>query len=664
MLVKTQKHFKVTLLGISLIALGLTACSQAERTIDKSPVDKSIAETPQDTVKTDPVEMAGSAPADNTERTADYNPTRNAYFGETHVHTKNSFDAYIFNVRTTPDDVYRFAKGETVQHPSGYAIKLGGHPLDFAATTDHGAYMGILPAMDTKGHPLNDLEMSKDMFSQDPDTIVKAFSTIGGSVRSGKPFAEIYDREIIDRTWQSAINAADRHYEPGKLTTFSGYEYTAVSERETSGVSFAGGNLHRNVLFEDEAPKRLFSTLDSINPEDLWTWMDEQREAGRDSISIPHNSNVSDGDMFKMTSYAGDTLTPEQSAQRLRNEPLVEISQVKGTSETHPSLSPNDEYANFEIYEKLLSSYVTSKVTGSYIREALANGFELERQTGTNPYKFGVISASDSHVAGGAFDENDYWSKVGVIDGTAALRGSVPPNGEKAWDGVQRNKNAEEWFSQWGASGLAGVWAEENTRESIFAAMRRKETFATSGPRIQVRFFGGYDFDDSLLNAGDMVTQAYATGVPMGGTLQTSDSAPKFLAWAMRDPRNAPLDRMQIVKVWHDGAPQERIYDIACSDGRTPDPKTRRCADNGARVDLSDCSVSTNSGDPELRTLWQDPDFDAAQSAAYYVRVLENPTCRWSTWDALKSEAERNPDLQATLKERAWTSPIWYDGQP
>jgi len=659
-----RTHFKSTLLSTSLLALSLSlsACNSAENSADTA---QNAAETAKDIAsKTGPVEMAGSAPAQNTERTAGYSATRNAYFGETHVHTKNSFDAYIFNVRTTPDDVYRFAKGETVMHPSGYEIKLGGKPLDFAATTDHGAYMGVLPAMDTKGHPLNGLEMSKAMFSQDPEAIVKAFGKIGGSVRSGVPFPEIYDRELIDRTWQSAVDAANRHYEPGKLTTFSGYEYTAVSERESSGATFAGGNLHRNVFFENKAPARLFSTLDSINPEDLWTWMDGQRAAGLDSISVPHNSNVSDGDMFKMTSYGGSKLTPAQTEQRIRNEPLVEISQVKGTSETHPSLSPNDEYANFEIYEKLLSTYISSKVTGSYVREALANGFELERQTGTNPYKFGVISASDSHVAGGAFDEQDYWSKVGVVDGTAERRGSVPPKGAKSWEGLKTDQNAEEWFTRWGASGLAGVWAEENTRESIFAAMRRKETFATSGPRIQVRFFAGYDFDDSLLNAGDMVTQAYATGVPMGGDLQRSETSPKFLVWAMRDPRNAPLDRVQIVKVWHDGAPQERVFDVACSDGRIPDPKTRRCTDNGASVDLSDCSISTEAGDPELRTLWQDPEFESAQSAAYYVRVLENPTCRWSTWDAIKAGVDSNPDLEPTLKERAWTSPIWYDAQP
>ncbi len=654
--------------GTSLIALTFCACTGTDtETLSDTVSDKSSATTIDAKPKVaDPISetLAGTAPALNTERTPGYSATRNAYFGDTHIHTKNSFDAYIFNVRSTPDDVYRFAKGETIRHPSGYNIKLGSQPLDFVAATDHGAYMGVLPAMDTKGHPLNDLEMSKAMFSTDPAAIVAAFGKIGGSVRSGVPFPEIYDRDLIDRTWQSAIDAADRHYEPGKLTTFSAYEYTAVSERDSSGQTFAGGNLHRNVFFKDKAPNRLFSTLDSINPEDLWTWMDNQRAQGLDSISVPHNSNVSDGDMFKMTDYKGKALTAVLNAKRLRNEPIVEMSQVKGTSETHPALSPNDEYADFEIYEKLLSSNVTSKITGSYIREALANGFELERQTGTNPYKFGLIAASDSHVAGGAFDEDEYWSKVGIVDGTAEARGSVPPKGAKSWDGIERDENAENWFTRWGASGLAGVWAEENTRESIFSGMRRKETFATSGPRIQVRFFGSYDFDESLLSAGDMITQAYARGVPMGGDLVASDRAPSFLVWAMRDPRNAPLDRVQIVKVWHDGTDaKERVYDTVCSDGRKPDPKTRRCTDNGASVDLSDCSLSKHSGAPELSTVWQDPDFDKTQSAAYYVRVLENPTCRWSTWDALKAGAERHPDLQPTLKERAWTSPIWYSAE-
>jgi len=634
------------LLSAGLLALGLTACGQTDQTTDKT----------QDAV------TAADTKSQSTSRQKDYAETNNVYFGDLHIHTKNSFDAYIFNVRSTPDDVYRFAKGESVRHPSGFDITIGGDPLDFVAATDHGAYMGILPAMNDPDSPLSKLDMAKDMFGTDPELITGAFNKIGGSVRSGEPFPEAYDREVIDSTWQNTIATADKHYAPGKLTTFAAYEYTAVSTQGREDSSFIGGNLHRNVIFKDKAPKRLFSTLDSINPEDLWTWMDGQRSGGIDVMAIPHNSNVSDGEMFAMKKYYGEDIDTAYTAQRAKNEPIVEMTQVKGTSETHPALSPNDEWANFEIYELLLASDVKSKMKGSYIRQALADGLGLEKKTGTNPYKFGLIGASDTHVAGGAFDEKDYWSKVGILDGTAEGRGSIPPGGAKSWEGVQRDVNAENWFSRWSASGLAAVWAKENTREAIYEAMERKETYATSGPRIKVRMFGGFDYETALLDDTDMIAKAYASGVPMGGDLSSSETAPRFLVWAMRDTRNAPLQRLQMVKVWHDGnSAQEKLYDIACSDGGTVDPNTHRCPDNGASVNLDDCSISTNKGAPELKTLWQDPDFDPKMAASYYVRVLENPTCRWSTWDALKAGVERHPDLPPTLQERAYTSPIWYN---
>jgi len=588
----------------------------------------------------------------------------NAYFGDLHIHTKNSFDAYIFNVRSTPDDVYRFAKGETVRHPAGYDIKIWGEPLDFVAATDHGSYMGILPAMNDPDHPLSKTELAKGMFSQDTEAITAAFGKMGGSVRSGEPYPEIFDQALVDATWQSAIDAADRHYTPGKLTTFAAYEYTAVTQGKQTDNSFIGGNLHRNVVFEDSAPDRLFATLDSVNPEDLWDWMDGQRASGNDVIAIPHNSNVSDGEMFDLKTFDGSPITAAYSEQRVRNEPIVEMTQVKGTSETHPALSPNDEWADFEIYEYLLSSTVKSKINGSYVREALGRGLGIKNDTGVNPYKFGMIGASDSHVAGGAFDEKDYWSKVGILDATAEARGSVPPGGAKTWEGAELPVHSEYWFSAWGASGLAAVWAPENTREAIFDGMRRKETYATSGPRIKVRMFGGYGYNADMLGASDLVAKAYDGGVPMGGTLSASDKAPNFLVWAARDPRSAPLQRVQMIKVWHaDGKVQEKLYDIACSDGGEPNAATHRCPDNGASVDLTDCSYSSDAGDPELKTVWTDPDFDSAISASYYVRVLENPTCRWSTWDALKAGVPPNPALKKTLQERAYTSPIWYDAK-
>jgi len=595
----------------------------------------------------------------NTTIDNQHNPNKNAYFGDLHIHTKNSFDAYIFNVRSTPDDVYRFAKGEGIRHPAGYDITLDGPPLDFVAATDHGAYMGILPQMHNPDSPLSKLDIAQDMFSTAPEKIVAAFGKMGGSVRSGVPYVEIYDRGVIDNTWQATIDAANRHYKPGKLTTFAAYEYTAVTV-DTRGDGFVGGNLHRNVVFKDAAPDRLFATLDSVNPEDLWDWMDDQREQGRDVLAIPHNSNVSDGKMFDQKTYDGKALTADYARQRIRNEPIAEITQVKGTSETHPGLSPNDEFANFEIYEYLLSSQVKSKIRGSYIREALANGMMLEEKLGANPYKFGLIGSSDTHVAGGAFTEKNYWSKVGIIDGTPEARGSVPPGGAKAWEGVKRDENAEYWFSRWSASGLAAVWAEQNTREDIFAGMQAKETYATSGPRIKLRFFAG-DYDENILSANNMISQAYAKGTAMGGDIEGHN--PHFLVWAMRDPLGAPLDRIQIVKAWHtNGKAMEAVYDVTCSDGRIPDANNR-CSASTASVNLEDCSISHDTGAPELKALWQDPDFNPTQKASYYVRVLENPTCRWSTWDALRTGTERHPDLAATLQDRAWSSPIWYNGQ-
>ena len=598
-------------------------------------------------------------PTSKTGQTAGYNSSKNVYFGDLHIHTKNSFDAYIFNVRTTPADVYRFASGETLKHPAGFDMTLTGPPLDFVAATDHGAYMGVLPAMDNPNSPLSDHELSKKMFgATDQLAIIRNFQTIGQSVRSGKPIDGLYDRDLVDRTWQDAVATADKYYKPGKLTTFAAYEYTAVTTRDGSAGTFAGGNLHRNVVFENGAPDRLYSVLESPNPEDLWDWMDDERTAGRDVLAIPHNSNVSDGKMFDMVQYGGGVMDADYTSQRIRNEPIVEMSQVKGTSETHPGLSPNDEFAGFEIYDKLLASNIESKINGSYIREALARGLALEDATGTNPYAFGLIGSSDSHVAGGSYDENDYWSKVGIVDGTAASRGSVPPGGAKSWEGVERDTNAENWFSKWSAAGYAAVWAEENTRESIFNGMRQKETYATSGPRIRLRFFGG-DMTADMLSAADMATQGYSAGVPMGGNL-TTDAAPTFMAWAARDPRGTQLDRLQIVKSWNtEKGPQEAVYDMACSDGASPDAATNRCPDNGAKVDLSNCVPSTGQGDPELKAVWTDPDYTPGESAAYYVRVLENPTCRWSTWDALTAGTEFHPDLPTTIKERAWSSPIW-----
>ena len=628
-------------LSLAVSAIALAACSNPAP--ESSAPESDTAETQTD--------------AQSTERTAGYNEDRNAYFGDLHIHTRSSFDAYIFNVRRTADDAYRFARGDTITHPSGFDMTIAGGPLDFYTVTDHAEYLGILPAMNTPGTELSELPRAQDMFSTDPGRITAAFQGVGASVRSGEVIAEMHDTDVMDSVWMQNVAAADRHYVPGEFTTFAAYEYTSVAANEEQG-SFAGGNLHRNVFFKGDAPDRAFSTLDSTNPEDLWDWMDAKRAEGYESIAIPHNPNVSDGLMFRLQTYNGDPLDAAYAEQRMRNEPLVEVTQVKGTSETHPALSPNDEWADFEIYDRLLASYEVSKTEGSYVREAYRNGLKLQEEQGFDPFRFGLVAASDSHVIGGAYAENDYWSKVGIVDGTPMARGSVPFFGTKSWDEQPDNQivqNAREWFSRWGASGLTGVWAEENTRESIFDAFRRKETFATTGPRMKVRFFAGFDYSDDMLSDSNLTRLAYDGGVPMGGDLVGNGTAPTFLAWAQRDPNMGALQRVQIIKVTSEG---EAVYDVACHDGM-PDPDTHRCTDNGAAVDMETCTP-TGDGAGELKALWQDPEFDPERRATYYVRVLENPSCRWSTWEAMRANVPPRPDVPQTIQERAYTSPIWY----
>ena len=573
------------------------------------------------------------------------NPLRNAYFGDTHVHTRHSFDAYIFNTRASPDDAYRFAKGEAIGHPSGHRIQLESGPLDFQAVSDHGLYLGAMPAMDDPENPLYDEPLAKELRELETGGFARAIRAL----RSGE-MAALDTREAKLVAWKDIVEAAERHNDPGRFTAFIGYEYTAsASDR---------GNLHRNVIFRSSAvPEAPFATTDSPNPEDLWRWLDGLRADGIEALAIPHNSNGSNGHMFQLETVGGEPLDASYAELRMRNEPLVEITQVKGTSEVHPLFSPNDEWADFEIFPYRIATRLDSDPQGSYVREAYLNGLLMEEELGFNPFRFGVIGSTDTHNAGGTPEENNYHSKVGTNDGTPKRRGSVPldepgPEGQTYSGGV---------FHLFGASGLAGVWAEENTRESIYDAFRRKETFATTGPRVQVRFFAGFAYSENLASDDDMIAKAYEGGVPMGADLLADgDSSPRFLVWAMRDLHSAPLQRVQIVKGWvAGGEAHEQVFDVACSDGLEPDPDTYRCADNGATVDLGDCSISQDVGAAELSTVWMDPDFDASRRSVYYVRVLENPVCRWSTWDALRAGVERRPDLPATIQERAFSSPIW-----
>ena len=629
------------------------------------------------------------------------NPDRTPLYGDLHVHTKYSFDAYIFGVTATPYDAYRYARGEAIKHPLGFDMKLK-EPLDFYAVTDHGFYMGMIENYaDTTSEmsknewtkPMHNLNRPENVTVESTGERANLFSSVlTQAIVNPYPYwhpkvwkawftnniqlaLRSFDYDVHKSAWADVANAAEEFNRPGEFTTFIGYEFTTSTDVE-------GGNLHRNVIFNSsKAPIRPWTRIDSLNPEDLWTWMDGLRDKGVDSLAMPHNSNGSNGQMFEVETFRGNPISIEYAEKRMRNEPIVEITQVKGTSDTHPLLSPDDEWADFEIMDKRVGSRppTYSMPQGGYVRDAYLRGLTLDWEGRGNPYKFGLIGSSDTHTGAGAFDENDYWSKTGVLDGTDMGRGSVPLTQDRIDQLTQYSMNysqpistkeiegrtyADVGFDQWSASGLAVAWAEENTRDSIFQAFKRKETFATTGTRMAVRFFAGFDMESIDIDSEDMVKNAYAKGVTMGADLFSQDNqTPQFLVWAQRDKLGAPLQRVQIIKGWVEnasGTPKELVYDVACSDGLSVDPETNRCPDNGARVNINDCTISNDVGAGELKTVWTDPDFDPSIKAFYYVRVLENPTCRWSTWDALKAGVAPRPDLHKTIQERAWSSPIWY----
>ena len=629
------------------------------------------------------------------------NSDRIPLYGDLHVHTKYSFDAYIFGVTATPYDAYKYATGEAIKHPLGFDMKLR-EPLDFYAVTDHGFYMGMIENYADTSSEMSKKEWTKPMHNINrPENVnveslgerADLFSSVlSQAIVQPYPYwhpklwkawftnniqvaLKSFDYDVHKSAWADVANAAEEFNDPGNFTTFIGYEFTTSTEVE-------GGNLHRNVIFNSSnAPIRPWTRIDSLNPEDLWTWMDSLRDKGVDSLAMPHNSNGSNGQMFEVETFRGNPISIEYAEKRMRNEPVVEMTQVKGTSDTHPLLSPDDEWADFEIMDKRVGSRppTYSMPQGGYVRDAYLRGLTLDWEGRGNPYKFGLIGSSDTHTGAGGFDEDNYWSKAGVLDGTDMGRGSVPLTQDRidmlnqyadlynqpiSIQEIDGRTYADVGFDQWSASGLAVAWAEENTRDSIFQAFKRKETFATTGTRMALRFFAGFDMESIDLDSEDMVKNAYAKGVTMGADLFSQDNqTPQFLVWAQRDKLGAPLQRVQIIKGWVEsasGTPKEQIYDVACSDGLLVDPVTNRCPDNGARVNISDCSISNDVGAGELKTIWTDPDFDPTIKAFYYVRVLENPTCRWSTWDSIKAGVTPRPDLHQTIQERAWSSPIWY----
>jgi len=581
------------------------------------------------------------------ERAVPSDPLKQAYFGDLHMHTALSFDAFITGTRTMPDDAYRYARGEPIDHVSGLKIQLA-TPLDFLGVTDHSEVMGVARGMGDPENPLSKLPIAERITSTDYATSQGAFREIVANAATGTDSGMIDPGAVGDTTrsaWQTVIDAAEAHNVPGTFTTFVAYEWSSLP-------NFA--NLHRNVIFRgSNVPPMPFSSLESNRPEDLWAYLDNWRAQGDDAIAIPHNSNASKGLMYALENSDGEPIDAAYATTRMRNEPITEITQFKGTSETHTALAPNDEFADFELWNTTVGAPLpVEPVPGSYVRSAYGRGIALEATVGVNPYKFGLIGSSDSHDSSSAVEENNFTGGHGNADATPQTRLHGQPS---------TLVHSSLSFS---ASGLAGVWAESNTREAIFDALRRKETFATSGPRIRVRFFAAGDFPDDLPGRSDAVAVAYAQGVPMGGDLLVAgDSPPEFFVEALRDPNSAALARVQIVKVWaQEGAEQEAIYDVACSDGGTADPATHRCPDNGAGVDLASCTPTVGKGAAELSAVWRDTSWTPGQKAAYYVRVIENPTCRWSSWDAVRLGEPPPEGVPATIQERAWSSPIWVAG--
>jgi len=562
-------------------------------------------------------------------------------------------------VTATPDDAYIFTRGGTIEHAGGYAIRID-RPLDFAAVTDHSEYMGVARLDAAMTLPLEKRSLRERLLHDGPLSLTAALLNIVRQITGLELYANSpHARKITIDAWKLMVDTANAHYEPGVFTTLVGYEWTSMPD---------GQNLHRNVLYRDtNVPEMPFTSLDSGNPEDLWDALDKQRAEGKTVLAIPHNGNVSNGLMYERRQVDGSAITPEYAAQRTRNEPISEILQIKGTSDTHPLLSPEDEFADFEIMSAQLSASADfSEPRGSYSRDALRAGIEFSHAEGFNPYRFGVIGSSDSHNASSSVQESNHHGKLPLMDGTAGLR-----LGKSMFlpSSLHRSR-------KWGAAGLAGVWAQQNTRESVYDALAHKETFATSGPRIRLRFFGSFNYNADMLEHSDLIEQAYARGVPMGGTLPAAGEvsstasgtasaaplAPAFVAWVAKDPEGANLDRLQIIKGWVDasGVSHERIFEVALSDGRQTDAKGD-APPVGNTVDVASATYTNAIGAEQLRAYWRDPTFDPAQMAFFYARAIEIPTPRWSTYDAMRLGVAA-PD-PVSLQERAISSAIWYQAQ-
>ena len=582
-------------------------------------------------------------------------------WGDTHLHTSNSIDAFGFGVKLGPEDALRFARGEEVTSTWGLKAKLD-RPLDFLVIADHSGGLGATKALyDAPRFMIKDPTLLRwhDEMHKGPEGMQRVTAELINMAGEGgleKMFPREQSRKNNMKVWQSHTGIVERYNEPGKFTAFMGFEYTLMPN---------GDNLHRVVMFRDGKLR-----ADQVAPYDpgadqkepvdkLWDYMDGyEKKTGGKMLAIPHNSNVSNGMMFEMVGPGGGPMTADYARRRAAREPLVEVTQIKGDSESHPFLSPNDEFANFGDagWDKgnltMQRAKTPDMLAGDYVREALKRGLAIEAKTGVNPYKFGLIGSTDSHTALATADENNFFGKHSGTEPNAR-RASEPQN-----LGTRQGRVGWHYL----AGGYAAVWATANTRAAIFDAMMRREVYATTGPRMQVRIFGGWDFTDKDL-AGDWVKTGYARGVPMGADLRDGSGKPSFLISALKDPEGANLDRVQIVKGWIDasGKLNEKVFDVVWSSPDTRSLNGGKLTSVGDTVDIAKASYSNSIGAPELRTMWSDPEFDASQRAFYYVRVLEIPTPRWVVFDALRYGAKLLPETELKSQERAYSSPIWYN---
>ena len=620
----------IGLIGLIAVTAALSACGPGQPTAGKDAAHVALSDVPE-----------------------------RVYWGDTHLHTSNSVDAFGFGNRLGPEEALRFARGEEVTSSTGIKARLA-RPLDFLVISDHSDGLGSTKALYEAPRifirePI--LRRWYDMMHSGPAGSLRATGEMIDAKAAGTlPTSMTNPADAAKRTksvWYSSMRTVEHYNDPGKFTAFLGFEYTLMN---------GGNNLHRNVIFRDGGEKvgavSPLGSFGQITPDTLWDYMDAyERATGGKVLAIPHNSNLSNGTMFELTQPGGGPMTADYARRRAAHEPLVEITQIKGDSEAHPFLSPNDEFAGYGVAGWELGNLTMNQAktpgmfAGEYVREALKRGLAIQARTGVNPYKFGVIGSTDSHTSLSTADEDNFFGKHAGVE-PSAVRAMAPQNlgartGRAGWNYL--------------ASGYAAVWARANTRAALFDAMARREVYATTGPRMTVRFFGGWDFTAADL-AGDWVHAGYRRGVPMGGELAAHTGRPSFIVSALKDPQGANLDRVQIVKGWTDaaGLAHEKIFNVVWSD-----PGARKLAGGrlpavGDTVDVAHANYTNTIGAPALSAVWSDPEFRPAQKAFYYVRVLQIPTPDWPAFDALRYRITLGPEARVKSQERAYTSAIWY----